>query len=145
MSYEINKLEQKLLNKYPSQFFDDIKKETEEASNYLKQLIELNKKIISVDDASKFWHMSLAYLHYMNKDYTNCKSILDNNLPNSNDLKIQHTVIEILNYIASREELTVTDENILGHKLYEINKNKETIIDDPHASCLGNYNRIICQ
>jgi hypothetical protein len=127
MSYEINKLEQKLLNKYPSQFFDDIKKETEEASNYLKQLIELNKKIISVDDASRFWHMSLAYLHYMNKDYTNCKSILDNNLPNSNDLKIQHTVIEILNYIASREELTVTDENILGHKLYEINKNKETI------------------
>jgi hypothetical protein len=127
MSYEINKLEQKLLNKYPSQFFDDIKKETEEASNYLKQLIELNKKIISVDDASRFWHMSLAYLHYMNKDYTNCKSTLDNNLPNSNDLKIQHTVIEILNYIASREELTVTDENILGHKLYEINKNKETI------------------
>jgi hypothetical protein len=127
MSYEINKLEQKLLNKYPSQFFDDIKKETEEASNYLKQLIELNKKIISVDDASRFWHMSLAYLHYMNKDYTNCKSILDNNLPNSNDLKIQHTVIEILSYIASREELTVTDENILGHKLYEINKNKETI------------------
>lgn len=127
MSYEINKLEQKLLNKYPSQFFDDIKKETEEASNYLKQLIELNKKIISVDDDSKFWHMSLAYLHYLNKDYTNCKSILDNHLPNSNDLKIQHTVIEILNYIASREELTVTDENILGHKLYEINKNKETI------------------
>lgn len=127
MSYEINKLEQKLLNKYPSQFFDDIKKETEEASNYLKQLIELNKKIIAVDDASKFWHTSLAYLYFMNKEYANCKSILDNHLPNSSDLKIQHTVIEILNYIASRGELTVTDENILGHKLYEINKNKETV------------------
>ncbi|MFN4910673.1 MAG: hypothetical protein ACK438_07060 [Flavobacteriales bacterium] len=126
MSYEINKLERILL-KYPSPYFEDNKNETKEALIYLKQLIELNNKIIAVDDASKYWHLSLAYLYYLNNDYTNSKNILENHIPNSTDLKIQHTVLEILNYIASKEELTVMDENILGHKLYEINKNKETI------------------
>lgn len=126
MSYEINKLE-KILLKYPSEYFEDNKNETKEALNYLRQLIELNNKIVAVDDASKFWHLSLAYLYYLNNDYSKSKSFLENHIPNSADLKIQHTVLEILNYIATKEELTVMDENIIGHKLYEINKNKETI------------------
>ncbi|MFM7684080.1 MAG: hypothetical protein ACKO7P_15255, partial [Bacteroidota bacterium] len=133
MSYEINKIERILLNNYSSSYYEDAEKEKLEATNYLQQLIELNKQILAIDDTSKFWHISLAYLHFINKDHISCKNILEAHKPNSRDLKIQHTVIEILNYVASHEELTVTDENILGHKLYEINNNKETLASIPSS------------
>lgn len=126
ISYEINNLEKILLSNYDYDI-DNSANLKEEAKSYLGRLIELNQKILSVDDSSKFWYLSLAYLHYLNQDYANCQAILKNNIPNEPNLKIQHKVIDILSMVASKSELTIVDENSIGHKLYEINKNKEIL------------------
>ena len=132
MSYEINKLERLLLPQNGDSFEysseDDPIKSKDEAMNYINRLITLNKLILPKDDSNKFWYLSLGYLHFLNKDYANCKAVLDGNIPNDGNLKRQHTVIEILNYVASRNELSVVDENILGHKLYEINDYTENLV-----------------
>ena len=124
MSFEINKLEHFLLYRGEGSFsnFEDDNpiKSNEEAINYLKRLIILNQKILPNDDSNKFWHLSLSYLYFLNKDYANCKTILDENIPKDTDLKRQHTIIEMLNYVSSKSELSVTDENIIGNKLLKM-------------------------
>jgi len=131
MSHEINKMEYLLLPQNGDSFEysseDDPIKSKDEAINYIKGLVDLTKLILPKDDENKFWHVSLAYLHFLNKDYASCKAVLDGNIPKDENLKRQHTVIEILNYVASRNELSVVDENILGHKLYEMNDHKESL------------------
>jgi hypothetical protein len=131
MSHEINKMEYLLLPQngdsfeYPSE--DDPIKSKDEAMNYINRLITLNKLMLPKDDSNKFWYLSLGYLHFLNKDYANCKAVLDGNIPKDENLKKQHTVIDILNYVSSKSELNIVDENIIGHKLYEINSDNETL------------------
>ena len=131
MSHEINKMEYLLLPQNGDSFEysseDDPIKSKDEAVNYMNRLITLNKLMLPKDDSNKFWYLSLGYLHFLNKDYASCKAVLDGNIPNDENLKRQHTVIEILNYVASRNELSVVDENIIGHKLYEINDYNENL------------------
>jgi len=126
MSYEINNLEKILLNHYGNAM-EDSAAQIEEMRNYVRRLIELNKQIVSIDDSSKFWHLSLAYLHFLNQDYVNCQAILKNNMPTDKNLKMQYIAIEILNLVASKTELSIADENIIGHKLYELNNYKENL------------------
>jgi hypothetical protein len=126
MSYEINNLEKILLNHYGNAM-EDSAAQIEETRNYVRRLIELNKQILVIDDSSKFWHLSLAYLHFLNQDYVNCQAILKNNMPTDKNLKMQYTAIEILNLVASKTELSIADENIIGHKLYELNNYKENL------------------
>lgn len=126
MSYEINNLEKILLNHYGNAM-EDSATQIEETRNYVRRLIELNKQILVIDDSSKFWHLSLAYLHFLNQDYMNCQAILKNNIPIDKNLKMQYIAIEILNLVASKTELSIADENIIGHKLYELNNYKENL------------------
>ena len=131
MSHEINKMEYLLLPQNGDSFGysseDDPIKSKDEAINYIKDLVDLTKLILPKDDENKFWHVSLAYLHFLNKDYASCKAVLDGNIPKDENLKRQHTVIDILNYVSSKSELNIVDENIIGHKLYEINSDNETL------------------
>jgi hypothetical protein len=131
MSHEINKMEYLLLPQNGDSFGysseDDPIKSKDEAINYIKGLVDLTKLILPKDDENKFWHVSLAYLHFLNKDYASCKAVLDGNIPKDENLKRQHTVIDILNYVSSKSELNIVDENIIGHKLYEINFDNETL------------------
>jgi hypothetical protein len=127
ISYEINKLEKILLNRDELDNLVNPVTNKNDAVTYLNRLINLNKQIINVDDVSKFWHVSLAYLYFLNKDYSNSKAILDGNVPTDPNLKRQYTVIEILNYVSTKNELSVVDENVIGHKLYEINDFKENL------------------
>ena len=131
MSYEINKMERLLLPQNGDSFEysseDDPIKSKDEAMNYINRLIILNKLMLPKDDSHKFWYLSLGYLHFLNKDYASCKAVLDGNIPNDENLKRQHTVIDILNYVSSKSELNIVDENIIGHKLYEMNDHKESL------------------
>ncbi len=131
MSHEINKLEYLLLPQNGDSFEysseDDPIKSKDEAVNYMNRLITLNKLMLPKDDSNKFWYLSLGYLHFLNKDYASCKAVLDGNTPKDESLKRQHAVIDILNYVSSKSELSIVDENIIGHKLYEINSDNETL------------------
>ncbi len=131
MSHEINKMEYLLLPQNGDSFEysseDDPIKSKDEAMNYINRLIILNKLMLPKDDSHKFWYLSLGYLHFLNKDYASCKAVLDGNIPNDENLKRQHTVIDILNYVSSKSELNIVDENIIGHKLYEMNDHKESL------------------
>ncbi|MDH4473669.1 MAG: hypothetical protein QE487_13750 [Fluviicola sp.] len=122
MTHEINKLERgSQTEAEPTE--EDIKLLTEQVHNYTKDLIAFNESMLAKDDEDQFWHLSLAYLHYLNGQHTQCSTLLEKIKPKSPDFQKQHTIIYVVNYLATRQILTEVDENILGEKLFELNDN----------------------
>lgn len=131
MSHEINKLEKILLARVQTaedeEYLSDRTKELRllkgQVPTYLKELILMNEGMLAQDDNDQFWHLSLAYLYYLDAQYDNCSNLLKA-IPTSNpEIKKQADIIFIINYLESRKTLSLEDENILGEKLYAINEN----------------------
>ncbi|MES2554972.1 MAG: hypothetical protein V4604_02425 [Bacteroidota bacterium] len=123
MAHEINKLEKGILTEGESGDKQDEKLLAEQLRNYTKDLIAFNEDMLAKDGEDQFWHLSLAYLYYLNDQYTQCSALLEKTHPKTPDLQKQHTIIDIVNYLATRKTLTEVDENIIGEKLYALNGN----------------------
>lgn len=123
MTHEINKLEKSTLT------YGEYDNEQEEqllemqVSNYRKELIALNESMLAKDGEDQFWHLSLAYLYYLNGQHKQCSELLETIHPKTVEWQRQHTIIYVVNYLESRQTLTETDENIIGEKLYTLNNN----------------------
>ncbi|MDG1841809.1 MAG: hypothetical protein P8I93_05635 [Crocinitomicaceae bacterium] len=116
MSHEINRMENaflKLNGDKPLQM-----------KSYLSELIEINKKYLKYDDKTNFWSLSLAYLHFLNNNSSECDQVLSNINPDIKDSKKLHQIIFLVNYINGHPSLTNEEQNMLGDILYEINENK---------------------
>jgi hypothetical protein len=124
MTHEINKLEKGLLSEDESGDEQVEKLLAEQVSNYTKDLIKFNESMLAKDDEDQFWHLSLAYLYYLNDQHTQCSTLLEKIHPKTPDYQKQHTIIYIVNYLGARQSLTEVDENIIGEKLYELNGNR---------------------
>lgn len=123
MTHEINKLERGLLTEEESDDEQDEKLLAAQLSNYAKDLIVFNEGMLAKDGEDQFWHLSLAYLYYLNGQHTQCSALLEKIHPKTPDFQKQHTIIFIVNYLETRETLTEVDENIIGEKLYALNGN----------------------
>jgi len=130
MSHEINKLEKILLIKeekeedfeYQSEQTKELRLLKGQVPAYLKELIQMNQNMLVKDDANSFWHLSLAYLYYLDNQYDACTAALKDILPSSPEIQKQHDIIFIINYLDAHNSLTEEDENILGEKLFSINE-----------------------
>lgn len=129
MSHEINKLEKILLSKVDSEedeeYLSDRTKELRLLKNqvpaYLKELILMNQGMLAQDENDYFWHLSLAYLYYLDSQHENCSNVLTKIHPSSQEIQKQYDIIFVINYLDARTTLSVEDENIIGEKLYDIN------------------------
>ncbi|HLP54387.1 MAG TPA: hypothetical protein VK151_05125 [Fluviicola sp.] len=124
MAHEINKLEKGALTDDPAESEADEKMLAAQLSSYRKELIAFNEGMLAKDDEDQFWHLSLAYLYYLNDQNTQCSALLEKINPKTPGLQKQHTIIFIVNYLATRKTLTEPDENIIGEKLYALNDNR---------------------
>lgn len=124
MTHEINKLEKGNLSEDGTLAGQDEKMLAAQKTNYTKELIAFNEKMLAKDNEDQFWHLSLAYLYYLNKQHNDCSALLEKVHPKSTGLQKQHTIIYIINYLATKETLTEIDENIIGQKLFELNENR---------------------
>ena len=128
MSREINRLETFFLNNnktyYPSYGHEGmgklVKQKTE--GKYLERLIALNENLLQNDSKSQFWHLSMAYLYFLNGDYDK-SSIMANQIHGltEND-QVQLDILNVLLYVKMRPVLSVEDQNKVGEQLYKINK-----------------------
>lgn len=128
MTHEINKLEKTLLRSSDSYYGEDEEKEenvllNKQLQTYVKELITFNKKLLPKDENDRFWHLSLAYLYYLDHQHSQCSSILDQIKPSTPNIQKQYDIIYIINYLDTKETLTEIDENIIGNKLFALNKN----------------------
>lgn len=129
MSHEINKLEKILLSKVDSEedeeYLSERTKELRLLKNqvpaYLKELILMNQGMLAQDKNDYFWHLSLAYLYYLDAQYEHCSGVLSKIHPSSLEIQKQYDIIYVINYLDARTTLSVEDENIIGEKLYDIN------------------------
>jgi hypothetical protein len=131
MSHELNKLEKILLAKIDSEedeeYLSERTKELRLLKNqvpvYINDLIQLNQSMLAQDENDYFWHLSLAYLYYLDAQNENCSKILNEIHPKSLEIQKQYDIIYVINYIDSRSTLSIADENIIGEKMYDINEN----------------------
>ncbi|ASS48755.1 MAG: hypothetical protein A3D31_06585 [Candidatus Fluviicola riflensis] len=123
MTHEINKLEKGLLTEDESDDKQDEKLLAEQLGNYTKDLIAFNEEMLAKDGEDQFWHLSLAYLYYLNGQHAKCSALLEKIHPKTPDFQKQHTIIYIVNYLGTRQTLTEIDENIIGEKLFALNGN----------------------
>ena len=132
MTHEINKLEKTLLQRDNGRYYYEENEEEakemdallkKQLQTYLKELIVFNKQILPKDGSDYFWHLSLAYLYYLDHQYSECSSILEKIKPTDPDIQKQYDIIYIINYLETRETLTEIDENIIGNKLLSLNRN----------------------
>ncbi len=131
MSHEINKLEKieltKLNSEEDEQYLGDRIRELrllkDQVPAYIKELIQLNQGMLAKDDNDQFWHLSLAYLYYLDAQYDSCSNVLSEIHPSSPEIQKQYDIIYCVNYLDARTSLTVEDENVIGEKLYAINEN----------------------
>jgi hypothetical protein len=131
MSHEINKLEKILLTKIDSEedeeYLGERIKELRLLKNqvpaYISELIQLNKGMLPQDEKDYFWHLSLAYLYYLDAQHENCTKVLNEIHPSSLEIQKQYDIIYVVNYVDSRSSLSLADENIIGEKMYDINEN----------------------
>jgi hypothetical protein len=129
MSHEINKLEKILLTKNDSdeEYLSERTKELmllkDQVPAYINELIQMNQAMLAQDEKDYFWHLSLAYLYYLDAQHENCTKVLNEIQPSSLEIQKQYDIIYVINYVDSRSSLSIEDENIIGEKLYEINEN----------------------
>ena len=129
MSHEINKLEKILLTKNDSdeEYLSERTKELmllkDQVPAYINELIQMNQAMLAQDEKDYFWHLSLAYLYYLDAQHENCTKVLNEIQPSSLEIQKQFDIIYVINYVDSRSSLSIEDENIIGEKLYEINEN----------------------
>jgi hypothetical protein len=131
MSHEINKLEKILLTKndsneneeYLSERIKELRLLKNQVPAYIKELIQMNKGMLAQDEKDYFWHLSLAYLYYLDSQHENCTKVLNEIHPSSLEIQKQYDIIYVINYVDSRSSLSVEDENIIGEKMYDINEN----------------------
>jgi hypothetical protein len=85
-------------------------------------LIALNETLLQNDSKSQFWHLSMAYLYFLNGDYDK-SSIMANQIHGltEND-RVQLDILNVLLYVKMRPTLSVEDQNKVGEQLYKINK-----------------------
>lgn len=130
MAHEINKLE-KILLKRDYSYYGEEEEQTKEMDallkkqlqTYVKELIIFNKQLLPKDGSDYFWHLSLAYLFYLDHQYSQCTALLEKIKPNNPSIQKQYDIIYIINYLETKEILTEVDENIIGNKLFSLNKN----------------------
>lgn len=128
MSREINRLETFFLNNnetyYPSYGHEGMEKLVNQKTEgkYLERLIALNENLLQNDSKSQFWHLSMAYLYFLNGDYDK-SSIMANQIHGltEND-QVQLDILNVLLYVKTRPILSVEDQNKVGEQLYKINK-----------------------
>jgi hypothetical protein len=129
MSHEINKLEKILLTKndsdedYLSERTKELMLLKDQVPAYINELIQMNQAMLAQDEKDYFWHLSLAYLYYLDAQHENCTKVLNEIQPSSLEIQKQFDIIYVINYVDSRSSLSIEDENIIGEKLYEINEN----------------------
>jgi hypothetical protein len=134
MTHEINKLEKGILTEDESSDPVDKNLLVAQLTNYTKDLIVFNEGMLAKDGEDQFWHLSLAYLYYLNGKHTKCSDLLETINPKTPELRKQHTIIYIVNYLGTRQTLTEVDENIIGEKLYALNDNSVSypILNNKH-------------
>jgi len=128
MSREINRLETFFLNNnetyYPSYGHEGMEKLVNQKTEgkYLERLIALNDNLLQNDNKSQFWHLSMAYLYFLNGDYDK-SAIMANQIHGltEND-QVQLDILNVLLYVKTRPILSVEDQNKVGEQLYKINK-----------------------
>ena len=155
MSHEINKLEKILLSKVDSEedeeYLSERTKELRLLKNqvpaYLKDLILMNQEMLAQDKNDYFWHLSLAYLYYLDAQYENCSGVLNKIHPSSLEIQKQYDIIYVINYLDARTSLSVEDENIIGEKMYDINGQNPSFPnvneDESTRSAYGNESFLI--
>lgn len=124
MTHEINKLEKGQLTDAMDDAQHDEKLLAAQKANYIKDLIAFNESMLAKDNEDQFWHLSLAYLYYQNKQHADCSALVEKIHPKSASLQKQQIIIYLINYLATKETLTEVDENIIGQKLFELNENQ---------------------
>ena len=131
MSHEINKLEKILLTRnqeedeeYLSENIKSLKLLKNQVPDYLKQLIQLNERMLELDGDDFYWHLSLAYLYYLDGQNIACSTLLKTFHPSAGKIQKQYDIIFIINYIETKAFLSDEDENIIGEKLFAINDNQ---------------------
>ncbi len=126
MAHEINKLE-KILLKRGDMNNDEETKENDllksQLNSYLKELITFNQQMVPSDSTDAFWQLSLAYLYYLDHQHQACTEVLSNIQIANDNIQKQYDVIYIVNYLETKTVLTEMDENIIGNKLFSLNKN----------------------
>ena len=128
MSREINRLETFFLNNYETYYpvyghegMEKLVKQKTEGK-YLERLIALNENLLQNDSKSQFWHLSMAYLYFLNGDYEKSYETAGqiNNLTDND--QIQLDILNVLLYVKTRPKLSIEDQNKVGEQLYKINK-----------------------
>jgi hypothetical protein len=129
MSHEINKLEKILLtrNQVDEEYLSDNIKSLKLLKNqvpaYLKDLIHLNERMLESDGDDFYWHLSLAYLYYLDGQHDACSTQLETIRPTTRKIQKQYDIIFIINYIETKPYLSDEDEDLIGTKLFELNEN----------------------
>ena len=127
MSHEINKLEKILLTRnqddeeYLSENIKSLRLLKNQVPDYLKELILLNERMLEVDGDDFYWHLSLAYLYYLDGQHSACSTLLKTFRPSTDMIQKQYDIIFIVNYIETKPYLSDEDENIIGEKLFSLN------------------------
>ncbi len=130
MSREINRLETFFLNNneryYPLYGHEGmgklVKQKTE--GKYLQRLISLNENLIQNEGESQFWHLSMAYLYFLNGDYDKSQKTSSQIHGLAEKDQVQLDILNLLLYVKMRPQLSIEDQNIVGEQLYKINKGK---------------------
>ena len=132
MAHELNKLEKILFKRADLYDAEDteISEETKEndllknqVNAYLKELIIFNKQMAQNDSLDAFWKLSLAYLYYLDHQHQACSEVLSNIKISNDNVQKQYDIIFIVNYLETKSVLSEIDENIIGNKLFSLNKN----------------------
>jgi hypothetical protein len=153
MSHEINKLEKILLTRnqedeeYLSENIKSLRLLKNQVPAYLKQLIALNEKMLAADGDDFYWHLSLAYLYYLDGQHIACSTLLKTFRPTTDLIQKQYDIIYIVNYIETRPFLSDEDENILGSKLFELNEGNPsyptlTTYSESESTYMYEYNTV---
>ena len=128
MSREINRLETFFLNNneryYPSYGHEGMGKLVNQKTEgkYLERLIALNGTLLQNDSKSQFWHLSMAYLYFLNEDYDE-SAIMANQIHGLTEKdQVQLDILNVLLYVKTRPILSVEDQNKVGEQLYKVNK-----------------------
>ncbi|MDB3905618.1 hypothetical protein N9335_04005, partial [Crocinitomicaceae bacterium] len=89
---------------------------------YLERLIALNENLLQNEGESQFWHLSMAYLYFLNGDYDKSQKMTNPIHGLAENDHVQLDILNLLLYLKMRPQLSIEDQNIIGEQLYKINK-----------------------